>query len=237
MGRTTGSVSGLRRHWIAIVGAGTALILLVVIAVVLTGANDAGSGADGAGSGTDASADGTSADADSPGADPVTDPPPTDPPSPVAVQPPTAGPVQDEITEQERVTTTIASVVAATNEISQRGDGGIEGLDLIATGFVLGELQNQAREQSEQGLTQEGEAVVVSSELIASDLDAATPTMSVAVCIDVSELRLFDENGQDVSSRLYNPGHPVRHIYGAEYLDDVWKISSHEIPAEQGCEI
>jgi hypothetical protein len=75
----------------------------------------------------------------------------------------------------------------------------------------------------------------VSSELVSADLDADPPHIVIDVCIDVSAITLTDAAGNDVSDLLYNPGHPVRHEYGADFVDDVWKVSTHEIPETQDC--
>ncbi|MFV0426055.1 MAG: hypothetical protein ACK5KU_03345 [Beutenbergiaceae bacterium] len=219
-----------RRNWIVAGGVGGALVVALVVAAQFS---------------TDepdpqvqqsADSDGASSAAE-PTDEPAGDASQSPAPAPVIVVTPTPGPLADLDVEVARVSESVQSVVDAGNEISQRGDGGTEGLELIATGFVLGEMQNQAREQAEQGLQQSGEATVVSSEMIASDLDATPATMTIAVCVDVSDLALTDMNGVDVSERLYNPGHPVRHLYGALYEDDAWLIASHEIPDEQGCEV
>lgn len=164
-------------------------------------------------------------------------PTPDPTPSPLLPSPIPMGPLGDEAAEQQRVEQSVLSVVDLGNDIAQRGDGVTDGIEVIATGFVLGELANLAREQSEQGLTQTGQARVVSSQVLSSDLESSPPTMTIQVCVDVSDLRLTDSQGRDVSERLYQPGFPVLHIYGAEFHDEVWKISSHEIPAEQSCEV
>lgn len=167
--------------------------------------------------------------------DDATESTPPEPTSPLAVDPPREGPIDDVETEQARVAEAVELVVEATNQIAQRGDGVVGGLESIATGFVLGELENLAREQAEQGYKQSGEARVVSAELLSSDLDADVPHIVLGVCIDVSEVTVTDANGTDVSDRLYDPGHPVRHEYGADFIDDVWMITTHEIPAVQNC--
>lgn len=205
-----------------------ALVVLVVVTLLVRAQTGQGTEEGSSATSADATEEISSAQVDSGDEE-------TSAPAPLELDTPVSGPIQGEAEDLERVTQTVGLVVDATNQIGERGDGGAEGLDSVATGFVLGELESLAREQSELGLTQTGEARLVSSDLVSSDLAATPPTMTISVCIDVSDLRLTDEAGNDRSDLLYNPGRPVRHIYGADYIDSVWKLSSHEIPDVQDC--
>lgn len=209
------------------------LILVVVVAVVVNNARGNSAADDGAGGDpTSSPSEGMTSET----AEPIDDgDESTEPPAPLDVSGPQEGPIDTIETEQARVEEGVALVVQATNEMAERGDGATEGLETIATGFVLGELENLSREQAEQGYTQSGEATIVSTELLSAELDADPPTLLLGVCIDVSGITLTDANGNDVSELLYNPGHPVRHEYGADFIDEVWKISTHEIPSDQDC--
>lgn len=141
----------------------------------------------------------------------------------------------DEKAEVERATTAADAVVAALDEVSQRGDGSAVGVETIATGWVLGEIQSHAREQFDLGYKQTGNAVVTSVTPTAVDLAASPATITLKVCVDVSGIDVTDAAGNSLKDSLYNPGHPVAHIYGAVFEDDTWKISSHEIPDTQDC--
>ncbi|MFE5409668.1 hypothetical protein [Microbacterium sp. NPDC056569] len=149
--------------------------------------------------------------------------------------PPTAplSPSQDD--EVERAEATADAVVSATNEIAQRGDGSAVGLDQIATGFVLGELEAAAQQQYDLGYHQVGEAEVTQTTASDVDLSADPPTMTLTVCVDVSGIDVLDETGKSLKASLYNPGRPVKHVYGAVFEDDVWKLATHEIPDDQDC--
>lgn len=160
---------------------------------------------------------------------------PSRPPPPLDIDDPEAGPVGDEDEELARASATVQAVVDVTTQVARRADGQISGLDDIATGFVLGEIQALSVEREHLELTQNGEAQVVSIEPISSDLDAEPPQMMLSVCVDVSEIELVDGAGNPQNDLLYNPGRPVRHLYGADFVDDVWKLSTHQIPDEQDC--
>lgn len=153
-----------------------------------------------------------------------------------SVPAPTPAPLsEDEQAEVARAADSVESVITALDEISQRGDGSAVGAEAIATGWVLGELQSKAREQFDLEYQQTGDAVVTSLTATAVDLAADPATITFKVCVDVSEIDVVDAAGNSLKDALYNPGHPVAHIYGAVFEDDTWKISTHDIPDVQDC--
>jgi len=153
-----------------------------------------------------------------------------------SVSTPTAAPLSaDEKVEVGRASASVESVITALDEISQRGDGSAVGVEAIATGWVLGELQSRAREQFDLEYQQTGEAVITSLTPTAVDLAAAPATVTFKVCIDVSDIDVIDAAGNSLKDSLYNPGRPVAHIYGAVFEADTWKISTHDIPDVQDC--
>lgn len=149
---------------------------------------------------------------------------------------PTSGPLsEDQGVEVQRATVAADGVVTALDEVSQRGDGSAVGVESIATGWVLGEVQAHAREQFDLGYTQKGTSKVTSVTPVAVDLAASPATITLKVCVDVSGIDIVDAAGNSLKSSLYNPGRPVAHIYGAVFEDNAWKISSHDIPDTQDC--
>jgi hypothetical protein len=231
---TSGSAPAARSRARALTISGLVVVLLLVAALILS--QTRGGGNNGAEGGTAGDSPTTGEEASAPvDSTDVPEDASTEPPAPLDVDGPATGPIDDIDAEQARVEESVGLVVEATNELTERGDGAIDGLEAIATGFVLGELENLSREYAEQGYTQSGEARIVSSELVSADLDADPPHIVIDVCIDVSAITLTDAAGNDVSDLLYNPGHPVRHEYGADFVDDVWKVSTHEIPETQDC--
>lgn len=175
-------------------------------------------------------------------APPMAENPPVDaaeegelPPPPVAVPMPTPAPLGDEAVATEAVVVSVETLVDATNEVLQRADGGTEGIESVATGFVEGEIQALALEREKLGYTQVGEATVTSTKVRSIDLAATPPTALLEVCIDTSDLDVLDPNGDSVADQLYRPGHPVMHLYGAVYLDGLWRVSTHEIPDGASC--
>ncbi|HIT75457.1 MAG TPA: hypothetical protein IAA98_07725 [Candidatus Avipropionibacterium avicola] len=157
------------------------------------------------------------------------------PGGPLRIPEPQRGPIGDRTTERPRVTQAVGSVIDAMDQIGQRGDGTAIGADLVATGFVLGEMEAFAQEQRDLGYRQVGRARIVSVEVVRSDLKADPPTMTVKVCVDVSEVDVLDASGRSLGTALHNPGHPVAHLYGAVFSDGVWKVATHDIPDVQDC--
>lgn len=149
---------------------------------------------------------------------------------------PSTGPLStDEAAEVARAEAAVDAIVAATDEIGQRGDGSAVGVESIATGWMLGELQAKAREQYDLGYRQTGEAAVTDVTTTAVSLDSDPATIALKVCIDVSGIDVLDAAGTSLKASLYNPGHPIAHLYGAVFDGATWKISTHEIPDEQDC--
>jgi hypothetical protein len=178
-------------------------------------------------------------------APPVAEAPPIDaaeqadqeepPPPPLEVPTPTPAPLGDEAVATEAVVISVETLVDATNEVLQRADGGTEGIESVATGFVEGELQALASERKHMGYTQVGEATVASVNVRSIELAANPPTALLEVCIDSSDLDVLDPNGDSVADQLYRPDHPVMHLYGAVFMDGIWKVSTHEIPDGASC--
>lgn len=157
------------------------------------------------------------------------------PPPPLDVPLPTPAPLGDEAAATEAVVVSMETLVDATNEALQRADGGTEGLEAVATGFVAGEIEALASERKHMGYTQVGEATVTSVNVRSIDLAADPPAALLEVCIDTSDLDVLDPNGDSVADQLYRPDHPVMHLYGAVFLDGIWKVSTHEIPDGASC--
>lgn len=154
---------------------------------------------------------------------------------PLDIATPTPGEIAEEPVEAEKASEAATAVIAAQNQIGQRADGSALGAEMIATGFVLGELQAFAQEQKDLGYRQTGEARVTEVTVQSADLAAAVPVMTLAVCVDVSDVDVVDAAGNSYKDALYNPGRPVKHIYGAEFLEGTWKLSTHDIPDLQDC--
>lgn len=161
--------------------------------------------------------------------------PTTPPPEPLTFAAPTPAPLGDPESATSAVTAAAETLVAASNEVLQRGDGGIEGIESVATGFVEGEMRALAAERIQLGYKQVGTATVTSVTVQSIDLEGEPPTALLGVCVDTSDIDVVDSNGKSVGDQLYRPGHPVLHLYGAVFTDGLWKLSTHEIPDGATC--
>lgn len=169
-------------------------------------------------------------------------PPPVDegdepvvPTTPLAVPPVEPGQLGDEAQSAEAADVAITAVVEASTEIAQRADGDTTGLESITTGFVQGELQALADERFQLGYKQIGEAKIVSVTSRDIDLSATPPTVTLDVCIDASGIDVVDAGGNSLKASMYDPGYPTLHTYGAQFVDGLWKIATHEIPDSAPC--
>lgn len=156
-------------------------------------------------------------------------------PEPLTVLAPPASPLGDAAEAEDVVDEVILTLVEAQNEVLQRADGGVEGIEDIAAGFVKGEIEALAAERAQLGFVQVGEIQIVSVEETDVDLGADPPSTQLRVCIDASGLDILDAAGNSQKALMYNPEGPVLHIYGAQYLDGRWKIATHEIPENSEC--
>ena len=157
------------------------------------------------------------------------------PPKPLTLPTPTPAPIGDKTDSVEAVDSTLDSFILATNQVLQRGDGSIDGAETVAAGFVLGELQALAAERKALGYKQVGDAKLTDVTVGAVDLTAKPPAMTLSVCVDTSDVDVVDENGKSLKDRMYTPDHPVQHTYGAQFLNGLWKIVTHEIPEKGTC--
>lgn len=153
----------------------------------------------------------------------------------LAVPVPTPAPLGDTVSSAKAADAAVAALVSVHNQILQRADGGTAGLERVATGFVEGELQALALEREKMGLKQVGKATIRSVKTHSMDLKASPPTIVLEVCIDSSAISLVDANGTSMKNLLSNADAPVMNLYGAVYEDGVWKIKTHDIPANASC--
>lgn len=144
---------------------------------------------------------------------------------------PTAAPVPpEEARAVEEATADLEELVRLADAVLQNPEASGVAIDAVAAGFVKGEIEALAAERRDLGYRQVGEARVVSVTPTSVDLAAAPPSMQLAVCIDASAIDVLDADGGSLKAELYNPGHPVLHLYGAQLIDGDWKIATHDIP-------
>jgi len=212
---------------IIVIGAAIAMIVVIVLGWGTSRGWFAGQSAAGAPGGAAA---GVTQEVEPPNADPE-----RPAPAPLDIPRPNPKPVAGKAASEQAASAATDALLAASNKVLQRADGGVAGLGFIATGFVRGELEALAAERADLGYTQVGEAKITSKKVVSVDLAASPPTVVLEVCIDTSKIDIVDSNGMSLKGLLYNPGVPVKHIYGAQHVDGVWKIADHDIPDNSPC--
>ena len=153
---------------------------------------------------------------------------PTPSATPTSTPPVDAPP--DETRAVTAVTADLEELMRLADSVLQNPDADGVAIDAVAAGFVKGEIEALAAERRDLGYRQVGQARVVSVTPTSVDLTAAPPSMQLAVCIDASAIDVLDADGNSLKAELYDPGHPVLHLYGAQLIDGDWKIATHDIP-------
>ena len=125
----------------------------------------------------------------------------------------------------------VTSVITATNSLLTTPGSVPKDLARFTGGFVEGELLALAAERESLGYTQVGTTVITSITTAKKNLDGDPPTVVLNVCIDSSGVDVLDASGASLKASLYDPGHPVLNVYGAQYIDGTWKIVSHDLPS------
>ena len=108
-------------------------------------------------------------------------------------------------------------------------------LGTYTSGFVEGEIRALAAERASLGYTQVGSARITSITVRKADLAGSPPTILLDVCIDSSGIDVRDASGTSLKELLYNPGHPVLNVYGAQYVEGTWRITTHDLPEKDTC--
>lgn len=144
---------------------------------------------------------------------------------------PTSPPTQ----QTDAADAAVRGLIEVGNKVLAAPELNLDSVSAVATGFAEGELQSLATERRQQGYTQVGEAQVTSVSTQSMDLSASPPSITLAVCIDSSDIDVLDANGTSLKGLLYQAPGPVLNIYGAVFIDGAWRISTHEIPVDSTC--
>lgn len=211
--------------------AGAALLLILAVVLAINGLRDpdpASEETTDAASVAGASPDGSDAPEES-GEPPE---PPTDVTGAYTPgQTPPAASDEEPEAAADRLIAEVVSYPEAVLDGSQEPD--TAWFEQIATGTVLGELEATATEFGVNGWRQEGVAIVVSIDVVATDLQADPPSFEVEVCLDSSEVRILDADGNS----LIDPEAARRsvNVYGIENSDGVWRLARHNFAEDPDC--
>jgi len=148
--------------------------------------------------------------------------------------PPAAAPTTKDAAAKA-ATSAARNVVDAINTTLSNPTTVPKDLGTYTSGFVEGEIRALAAERASLGYTQVGSARITSITVRKADLAGSPPTILLDVCIDSSGIDVRDASGTSLKELLYNPGHPVLNVYGAQYLKGTWRITTHDLPEKDTC--
>jgi len=148
--------------------------------------------------------------------------------------PPAAAPTTKDAAANA-ATSAARNVVDAINTTLSNPTTVPKDLGTYTSGFVEGEIRALAAERASLGYTQVGSARITSITVRKADLKGSPPTILLDVCIDSSGIDVRDASGTSLKELLYNPGHPVLNVYGAQYLAGTWRITTHDLPEKDTC--
>jgi hypothetical protein len=132
-------------------------------------------------------------------------------------------------------TTSFDAVIKADTAVLAKPSGKLPDISDYAAGFVAGELQATQEDRKAEGYTQVGSPRITSVTASKVDLTSSPPTVTLDVCIDSSHIDVLDSAGHSLASSLYESKTPVLNVYGAEWLDNTWKLTTHSIPTKGKC--
>lgn len=198
----------------------TPLVVGVVVAAVLSGCSDRTSGAPpGAAPGTGDSSPSTRSTNDGAGANPPTGQPST----PLEVDPRVRRSAQESVREFLAST---SRTLAEPESMSRNG------LALTKQGSARAQLMNLAREYAEYGWSVRGRPRLVGLRVVAR---TSTPrTLTVAVCMDSSEVSVLDSNGDPAGPRANKTARSLN-ILTLVRAHGRWLVSDQTFPDDPSC--
>jgi hypothetical protein len=161
----------------------------------------------------------------------------TTPPPPPSVNPgdTSISPAKRRSAAIAGATTSFDVVIKADTAVLSKPTAKLPDISDYAAGFVAGELQATQEDRKAEGYTQIGSPRITSVTASKVDLSSSPPTVTLDVCIDSSHIDVLDSAGHSLASSLYKSKKPVLNVYGAEWLDDTWKLTTHSIPTKGKC--
>ncbi len=245
----------VRRRRNVMIGIGVVVALVVVLAVAASVGDDAEEAEIGRATSTsraESTADGTSPRRSSStassrpatpstssgststpsGSTPTTSGPPTSaPPTPTSPPPPpTAG--GGRLTEQEaRRSAEIAlrNFLRTADAIYQAGGRDADPIAALATEPALGQVQGRAAELESGEQSQRGAVTVVRVGTGSVDVAAAPPTVVLRACLDDSDVRTVDQNGEPIQPST-GQTRRILHLYEVRLRNGAWLVARDEFP-------
>ncbi|MGO0577067.1 hypothetical protein [Ornithinimicrobium panacihumi] len=158
-------------------------------------------------------------------------------PAGTPVSRPAPAPVHLPQEAAEEAESVVGDFLAAQDEFLGLPEPGLLETDAlgVVTGVAEGELAARAAEFANEGLRQTGQVQVLGVTILDRDDEADPATMTVEACLDLDDVEVVDARGVSLGDRLYRPGRPVRDVYTLVRSEGSWKVTFHEIPADDAC--
>jgi predicted lipid-binding transport protein (Tim44 family) len=113
-------------------------------------------------------------------------------------------------------------------------DTDVESIAPLVTGDALDEVESQLIEFESRDWSLEGETRYEDVQVLEADLDAETPTATVSVCVDSSDVTLVSADGSPVVDDPADVRRAIN-IYDLVYTDGAWRVTSHTFPNDPQC--
>ena len=140
----------------------------------------------------------------------------------------------DEDAAVADATKVLEEFVSLVDEVTRDVGSDTAGIDALAVGFVRGEVDARAAEQSQSGVRQIGSTVIVSVTPIDVDTQSDPATVTLAVCLDSSNVDVLDSRGRSLKDRL-GRNEKTLNYYGLQQTPDGWRLATHEFPDDPTC--
>ncbi len=160
---------------------------------------------------------------------------PSAPPSSTPTPAPTAEPAP-EATDEDLTEKTVDIVLADYFEAMDalKPDTEVGTVSSLVTGDALAEVEAQVIEFESRDWSLEGETRYEDVKVLEADLEAKTPTATVSVCVDSSDVTLVSSDGSPVVADAAETRRAIN-IYSLAYTDGAWRVTSHSFPDDPQC--
>lgn len=167
------------------------------------------------------------------GSTPTTSGPPTSaPPTPTSPPPPPPTTGGGRLTEQEArrsAEVALRNFLRTADAIYQAGGRDADPIAALATEPALGQVQGRAAELESGEQSQRGAVTVVRVGTGSVDVAAAPPTVVLRACLDDSDVRTVDQNGEPIQPST-GQTRRILHLYEVRLRNGAWLVARDEFP-------
>jgi predicted lipid-binding transport protein (Tim44 family) len=115
-----------------------------------------------------------------------------------------------------------------------QADTDVDSIAPLVTGDALDEVESQLIEFESRNWSLEGQTRYEDLQVLEADLDAETPTATVSVCVDSSDVILVSADGSPVVDDPADVRRAIN-LYDLAYTDGAWRVTSHTFPNDPQC--